>query len=80
MVPSGHQACTGRSTYRTNIKIGEADAVCGKLVQVGGLNAGIAMKPEVSVPLVIGYDQDDIGMGFGVRSRSTTGKENGKGC
>ena len=63
MVSARHQACTGGSTYRAYVKIDESDAVFCKLIQVGSSYVRISMKSEISITLVIGDDQDDVGMG-----------------
>ena len=56
------------------------DALCRKLIQVWGLYVGITMKPKISISLVIGYDQDDIGMGCSRRLALTTGYQRRKPC
>lgn len=56
------------------------DALCRKLIQVGGLYVGITMKPKISISLVIGDDQDDIWVGFSRRIGLTTGYQHGETC
>jgi hypothetical protein len=58
----GHQReARGRAHRRVGVPVGEAQAVGGQAVELGGARRPAAVTAEVSVAEVVGEDEDEIG-------------------
>lgn len=60
-VVSGHERSPGGRAEGADMEIGEAHRFGVKAVEVGGLEDGVAVTGEITVALVVGHDEDDIG-------------------
>jgi len=59
---AGEDACPAACAYRGCDKgVGEADAVCSEVVDVGGLDNGIAGAAQCVGAMVVGEEEDDVG-------------------
>ena len=61
LVAASHESTTRGSTGWANMEIGEANALFCEGVNVRSMEDRIAREPEVSVALVIGHDENDVG-------------------
>ena len=61
-----HQRRPGGRTERVDVKVGEPDRFRMQTVQVRGLEHGIAVAREVAVPLVVGDDDDNVRVPWGL--------------
>ena len=62
-VGAGQQLAAGRSAHRRGMEIGEADALAMELIEVRSLQGGIAVAGQVAVSLVVGQDENHVGLG-----------------
>ena len=63
MMPSGQQGgSTGRANRTTGIKVAELNPLLGQLVEPGGLVGLAPVTGQIPVALVIGEDDDDVGL------------------
>ena len=73
-VPTGHDACAGGRTSWADEETGKARALFVVLVEIGCLDPGVAMFPDGSIALVVGHDEDDVGL-LGCESRACESEE-----
>ena len=78
-VPTGHDGCAGGRTSWADEETGKARALFVVLVEIGCLDPGVAMFPDGSVALVVGNDEDDVGL-LGYESRACESEEEKDAC
>ena len=65
-VLAGHEAAARRrADGAAGVGLGEAHALGRQAVEVGRLDALLAVAAEVAVAEVVGQDEDDVGLGAG---------------
>ena len=66
MLPGHQRAARWRANGAAGVKAGEAHALGGQLVEIGRLDPGLAVAPQIPIAEVIGEDEDDAGLGKGI--------------
>ncbi len=61
LVPAGHDGAAGRRAGRADVEVLETEGLVVEAVQIRRADHGIAVTAEVTVALVVGEDQDDVG-------------------
>ena len=59
VVPTGHQARSGRRANRADIEVCAFDRSRGKAIDVRRLNNRVAVATEIAIGLIVGEDEDD---------------------
>jgi len=59
---TGEQSAAGRRAGGSDVVVVEGDGLGVELVDVGSLDPGVAIAGEVAVALVVGDDEDDVGL------------------
>ena len=59
-IPAGEQRGPRRRAGRRDVKVGEADGLAGKRIDIRRAQDRVAVHPEVAVTLIVGHHQDDI--------------------
>jgi hypothetical protein len=73
-VLAGHERAARWSAHGiAGVDLGEADAIGGEAVDVGGLDALLSVAAEVAVTEIVGEDENNIGLGWGVLGRQGSG-------
>jgi len=60
-VATGEEASARRGASGAYMEVGEVGAFGVEVINVGGLDNGIAMTAKVAITLVVGDDKDDVG-------------------
>ena len=59
---SGHQSSPRRCAKGVNMEIGETDRFVVQAIEIGSFKNGVSVTAEISIPLIIGHDQNYIGI------------------
>ncbi len=59
---SGHQSSPRRRAKGVDMKIGETDRFGVQAVEVGSFKDGVSVTTKISIPLIIGHDENYIGL------------------
>jgi hypothetical protein len=66
LVAAGEEGGAGRGTGGADVKILKAHALGAEAVEVGRLEDGVAVGGDVAVALVVGEEEDDVGLSGGL--------------
>ena len=61
-MPTGHEGGAGWGAGGTDEEAGEAGALVVEGVEIGGLDPRVTVLSDGAVALVIGHDENDVGL------------------
>ena len=67
---SGHQSGSRRRAKGADVKIGETDGFVVQTIEVWCFQDWVAVATQISVALIIGHHQDDVGSGIPAPNRN----------
>lgn len=74
LVHAGHEGCAGRGAGWAHVEVIKADTLIVQAIDMWGLQERVPMPAEIAVALVIGENEDNVGLNLCVRNGGMEGK------
>ena len=75
LVHAGHEGCAGRGAGWAHVEVVKADTFIMQAVELWSLQERVPVPAKVAVALVIGKNEDNVGLNFCVSNGGVEDKE-----